>query len=148
MNVLHLLFSPWRRPRKLTFSASIKADFPVGPLTAAAIASWNSILNTKEQKKEFHLLSLRVLLTPICHETWGSTWGPEPSSGEWPTLNPDGSGSLPASEVSVTHAFSLRRVGLHRAAAAGRSVIQQERVMKCSGLSVPCWAQEPPDIPL
>lgn len=37
MNVLHLLFSPWRRPRTLTFSASIKADFPAGPLTAVAI---------------------------------------------------------------------------------------------------------------
>lgn len=40
MNVLHLLFSPWRRPRKLTFSASIKTDFAVGPLTAAEIISW------------------------------------------------------------------------------------------------------------
>ena len=39
LNVLHLLVSPWRRPRKLTFSASIKPDFPVGPLTAAVITS-------------------------------------------------------------------------------------------------------------
>lgn len=34
-------------------------------------------------------------------------------------MNADGSDSLPASEVALTHAFSAKRVGMHRAAAAG-----------------------------
>lgn len=83
MNELHLLFSPWRRPRKLTFSASIKTDFPVGPLTAAGLKLNIKHHRTGERKAfpgperiiDFHLQLDKREAHPL--------------------LEPDGSGSSP-----------------------------------------------------